>query len=220
MTLDTSTPQPGDAKTTVGNYFIANYPPFSFWQPEQRSAVMAALAESPDPATPLGVYVHIPFCRRRCHFCYFRVYTGRAAKPDHVDSYIDALLSELQLYAVAPLLQGRRPRFVYFGGGTPSFLSPEQMTQLITGMQAELPWDDVEEVTFECEPGTLTQEKLTALYRLGVSRISLGIAVSSRVGHAYQVVFGSSKRLRKRLDGFRERAGTPWASRRNKPSQR
>jgi oxygen-independent coproporphyrinogen-3 oxidase len=175
MTLDTSTPQPGAAKTTVGNYFIANYPPFSFWQPEQRSAVMAALAESPDPATPLGVYVHIPFCRRRCHFCYFRVYTGRAAKPDHVDSYIDALLSELQLYAVMPLLQGRRPRFVYFGGGTPSFLSPEQMTQLITGMQAELPWDDVEEVTFECEPGTLTQAKLTALYRLGVTRISLGI---------------------------------------------
>ena len=49
------------------------------------------------------------------------------------------------------------------------------MTQLITGMQAELPWDDVEEVTFECEPGTLTQAKLTALYRLGVTRISLGI---------------------------------------------
>jgi oxygen-independent coproporphyrinogen III oxidase len=175
MNHDTEAPAPGDAKTTAGNYFIANYPPFSFWRPEQQSEVMAALGAAPDPATPLGVYAHIPFCRKRCHFCYFRVYTGSDAKPQRVSTYIDALLAELRLYANMPLLQDRRPRFVYFGGGTPSFLAPEQMAQLITGMQAKLPWDDVEEVTFECEPGTLTQAKLTTLYRHGVTRISLGI---------------------------------------------
>lgn len=162
MTPDTQVPSPDDAKTTVGNYFIANYPPFSFWRPEQRDRVIAALREPPDPATPLGVYVHIPFCRRRCHFCYFRVYTGRDAKPERVTTYIETLLDELRLYADMPLLRDRRPRFVYFGGGTPSFLSPEQMIQLISGLQAKLPWDAVEEVTFECEPGTLTQQKLTA----------------------------------------------------------
>jgi oxygen-independent coproporphyrinogen-3 oxidase len=163
------------AKTTVGNYFVANYPPFSFWKPERRGEVFTALAQPPLSGTPLGIYVHLPFCRKRCHFCYFRVYTAAGAKRDRVAAYVDAVLHELQLYAQTPLVSGRHPRYVYFGGGTPSFLSVEQLTQLFTGMKRLLPWDDVEEVTFECEPGTLTDEKLQALRELGVTRLSLGI---------------------------------------------
>lgn len=175
MSTSTDTLPQAAEKTTAGNYFVANYPPFSFWRPERTAEAHAALERRPDPATPLGVYVHLPFCRKRCHFCYFRVYTGRDAKPVRVDRYVDCLLSELHAYATRPLIAGRRPRYVYFGGGTPSFLSSEQLTRLVAGLQSSLAWDDVEEVTFECEPGTLNDEKLRTLHGLGITRLSLGI---------------------------------------------
>ena len=162
-------------KTSAGNYFVANYPPFSFWSPENRPDVDKALAQPAERGTPLGLYVHLPFCRKRCHFCYFRVYTGKDAKPARVDRYVDLLLKELETYAEQPLIAGRKPRFVYFGGGTPSFLPPNTLRRLIGGMKAVLPWDDAQEVTFECEPGTLNEEKLDTLRELGITRLSLGI---------------------------------------------
>jgi oxygen-independent coproporphyrinogen-3 oxidase len=70
---------------------------------------------------------------------------------------------------------GRKPNFVYFGGGTPSYLSVDQLKQLTGGLKALLPWDEVEEVTFECEPGTLTDHKLKAIREFGVTRLSLGV---------------------------------------------
>jgi oxygen-independent coproporphyrinogen-3 oxidase len=175
MTLSIDTPFEVGGQTTAGNYFVANYPPFSFWRPERTGEAAEALRQTADPQAALGVYVHLPFCRKRCHFCYFRVYTGRDAKRDRVARYLDAVLEELERYARAPLLAGRLPRYVYFGGGTPSFLSAEQLTRLVGGMRALLPWDQAEEVTFECEPGTLNPEKLQALHDLGMTRLSLGI---------------------------------------------
>lgn len=163
------------AKTTAGNYFVANYPPFSFWTPQRSGEAHAALELPPRPDTPLGVYVHLPFCRKRCHFCYFRVYTGADAKRDRVHSYVSAVLDELAMFSGKPLVAGRKPRYVYFGGGTPSFLSPPDLSRLFSGMKQSLPWDEVEEVTFECEPGTLSDEKLKLLRALGVTRLSLGI---------------------------------------------
>jgi len=164
-----------ETKTAPGNYFVANYPPFSFWKHERAGEALEALSKPPVPGTPLGIYTHLPFCRRRCHFCYFRVYTGKDAKTERVVGYIDAALKELSIYAKQPLIAGRKPRYVYFGGGTPSFLSVAQLNQLFGGMKAILPWDDVEEVTFECEPGTLTDDKLRCLRDLGVTRLSLGV---------------------------------------------
>lgn len=73
------------------------------------------------------------------------------------------------------MIGGRKSSFVYFGGGTPSYLSANQLQQLTEGMKALLPWDEVEEVTFECEPGTLTDHKLKAIRDLGVTRLSLGV---------------------------------------------
>lgn len=173
-------------ETTVGNYFVSNYPPFAFWKPECVSEFLAALdrlpstgthrPQRPSPAateSPLGVYVHIPFCRKRCHFCYFKVYTDKDSQ--EIRGYLDALLQELTLYAGKPFVGGRKPRFVYFGGGTPSYLSVDQLRFLFDGLKRLLPWDQVEEVTFECEPGTLTDHKLAALRELGVTRLSLGI---------------------------------------------
>src|SRR5689334_5427973 len=164
--------QPEEA-TAVGNYFISNYPPYSFWTPAHVGEAYAALERPPAPGTPLGIYMHIPFCRKRCHFCYFKVYTDKDSAA--IKGYIDAALKELAIYADKPFIGGRKPNFVYFGGGTPSYLSVDQLKHLTGGMKALLPWDEVEEVTFECEPGTLTEHKLQAIRDLGVTRLSLGV---------------------------------------------
>ncbi len=159
-------------KTEVGSYFISNYPPFSQWSAEQLPEIEAALA-APPRAVPLGLYLHIPFCRKRCKFCYFRVYTDKAA-PD-VESYVRALSREIELVSRQPVMGGRPFRFVYFGGGTPSFLSAKQLTSLVDRLRANINWDHAEEVTFECEPGTLSEPKVHTLKELGVTRLSLGI---------------------------------------------
>jgi oxygen-independent coproporphyrinogen-3 oxidase len=160
-------------ETTVGNYFVANYPPFSFWSEEHVPAVKELLASPPSEVRPIGLYVHIPFCRKRCDFCYFRVYTGGDARSS--DRYVAAVLAEQQRYAALPQIKDRHPRFVYFGGGTPSFLDVAQLRRLFGGLQAAVPWTGTEEVTFECEPGTLDAEKIEVLRDLGVTRLSLGV---------------------------------------------
>jgi oxygen-independent coproporphyrinogen-3 oxidase len=160
-------------QTGLGNYFVANYPPFSFWKPAHLPQALAALESPPEPGTPLGLYLHIPFCRKRCKFCYFRVYTDKNARD--VETYLDALVREVTLYSRLPVVGGRPLKYVYFGGGTPSYLSAGQLRGLIERLRAALPWDGVEEVTFECEPGTLQLHKLETLRELGVTRLSLGI---------------------------------------------
>jgi oxygen-independent coproporphyrinogen-3 oxidase len=159
-------------QTDVGSYFVANYPPFSVWTPNAVADGRIALA-SPPTDVPLGLYLHIPFCRKRCHFCYFRVYTDRNAR--EVEQYLDALAREWDLYQRAPAIEGRALDFVYFGGGTPSFLSTKQLESLVGRLTAAATWDRAEEVTFECEPGTLTEPKLDAIRRMGVTRLSLGV---------------------------------------------
>ncbi len=161
-------------ETRPGNYFVSNYPPFSFWSADQRGAVLDALRDPPrDAGTPLGLYHHIPFCRKRCHFCYFRVYTDKSAR--EIQDYLDCTVEELGRLARMPLIEGRRPHFVYFGGGTPSYLSAQQLGELTDRLKAILPWDAAEEVAFECEPGTLGPGKIEAIRRIGVTRLSLGI---------------------------------------------
>ncbi len=160
-------------KTGLGNYFIANYPPFSFWKPTHLAEAHEALNREPVPGTPLGLYLHIPFCRKRCKFCYFRVYTDKNAKD--IEVYLDALVREIQMVAALPVVGGRPLHYVYFGGGTPSYLSATQLRGLMTRLREIMPWDQAAEVTFECEPGTLQQHKLQTLREMGVSRLSLGV---------------------------------------------
>ena len=163
-----------DDPTEVGSYFVATYPPFSVWSQEAVGAdALPALSAPPVAGVPLGVYLHIPFCRKRCHFCYFRVYTDRNAQ--EVGQYLDVLGREWELYAGRDAIAGRPINFVYFGGGTPSFLSTRQLEGLVTRLTAATPWDRAEEITFECEPGTLTEAKLSVIRRLGVTRLSLGV---------------------------------------------
>jgi oxygen-independent coproporphyrinogen-3 oxidase len=160
-------------ETTHGSYFVSNYPPYAHWTPQHVREAHTALDRPPRPGAPLGIYIHIPFCRKRCHFCYFKVYTGKDS--GEIDHYLSTVVRELELYAGKPFLGGRRPSFIYFGGGTPSYISTRQLSGLVDEMKRLLPWDRAEEITFECEPGTITEGKLEILRRIGVTRLSLGI---------------------------------------------
>jgi oxygen-independent coproporphyrinogen-3 oxidase len=160
-------------QTDVGSYFIANYPPFSVWQTDAVATDARAALHTPPANVPLGLYLHIPFCRKRCHFCYFRVYTDKNAR--EVEQYLDLLAQEWELYAATPAVAGRKFNFIYFGGGTPSFLSTKQLQGLVGRLNATGAWSGADEITFECEPGTLTEAKLAAIRELGVTRLSLGV---------------------------------------------
>jgi len=157
----------------IGSLFVSNYPPFSFWNEEAGGEMLYALNNPPNPETPLGLYLHIPFCRKRCKFCYFRVYTDKNA--DQISTYTNALAREVELYSELPAIGDRKVKFVYVGGGTPSYIAVKHLEALLDRVRAALPWDEVEEVTFECEPGTLTESKLRAIRDLGITRLSLGI---------------------------------------------
>jgi len=168
MTVDVS-----QSRTEVGNYFVSNYPPFSQWKPEFVPQALEALAQPPRVDDPLGLYLHIPFCRKRCLFCYFKVYTDKNAS--EIEVYLDALIKENELYSRSAGFQGRQLRFAYFGGGTPSYISDRQLRYLVEGLNRHVSWANAEEVTFECEPGTLHKAKLETLKDIGVTRLSLGI---------------------------------------------
>ncbi len=160
-------------RTEVGSYFVANYPPFSVWTKEAVDMVARPALALPPGDVPLGLYLHIPFCRKRCHFCYFRVYTDKNAA--EVQGYLDVLAREWELYNEQRAIAGRPLKFVYFGGGTPSYLSVRQLESLVARLDAVSSWRSADEITFECEPGTLNESKLAAIRGLGVTRLSLGV---------------------------------------------
>ena len=113
----------------------------------------------------LGLYLHIPYCFSKCRYCDFYSHPGERGVPD---AYVDALLRELARFAPdAPL----RPDTVYFGGGTPSLLSPAQVGRLI---RAACPVSGAE-VTLEANPETVTEESLWGFRKAGVNRISFGV---------------------------------------------
>src|SRR4051812_19120837 len=114
--------------TEVGSYFISNYPPFSLWNRDAVPEIRAAFENEPDRSIPMGLYLHIPFCRKRCKFCYFRVYTNQNANA--ISRYVEVLAKEVELLGQQPAGPGRPLKFVYFGGGTPSDLTSAQLPLL------------------------------------------------------------------------------------------
>ena len=156
----------------IGNYFVAAYPPFSCWTPEQAPDADAAL-NAPAPDAPVGIYAHIPFCERKCDYCYYLSRAG--AKSDEVNAYLETVVAELALYAPRPAMHGRRATYIYVGGGTPSTLSPDQIRFLLLGLKGSVAWGRDAEVTFEVAPKTARRAKLEALKECGVTRISMGV---------------------------------------------
>ena len=96
--------EPASTATEPGSYFVANYPPFSRWTAAAVPDVLAAFAAPPSDAA-LGLYLHVPFCRKRCKFCYFRVYTDTSAAD--VERYSQALSREAATVASRAAVAGR-----------------------------------------------------------------------------------------------------------------
>ncbi len=166
---ESSLPEPA-----TGNYFVSAYPPFSCWSADAAPAFQRFLERPPATGdeTPFGLYVHLPFCLERCHYCYYRAYDGKLRE---MEGYLSALKRELSIYMDTPALAGRRLAFVYFGGGTPSLLTVSQVDRLFGELQAIAGWDAVEEATFECAPRSVTDGKLRALRAAGITRLSMGV---------------------------------------------
>lgn len=158
---------------TLGNYFVAAYPPFSQWSEAGIEDFERVLEAPPTQPAPLGLYCHIPFCVERCHYCYYLSHSGRQL--ERVDATLTALIAELREYAGKPVFAGRPLDFVYFGGGTPSLLSTARLRRLLGGLAEIWPWSAAREVTFECAPKTVTLDKLRWLREAGVTRLSLGV---------------------------------------------
>jgi oxygen-independent coproporphyrinogen-3 oxidase len=164
----------GGGEPVLGNYFVAAYPPFSAWSAASNPALHEALdqGQGASPA-PLGIYVHVPFCQKKCDYCYYLSYIAQPAAV--VNRYLDAVLMEGALYANQPAVDGRPPAFVYFGGGTPSMLGQTQVRHLIGGLRETFRWDRIREVTFECAPRSVSSELLAVLRGEGVTRLSMGV---------------------------------------------
>ncbi|MDO9073381.1 MAG: radical SAM family heme chaperone HemW [Rubrivivax sp.] len=120
---------------------------------------------------PLSLYVHIPWCLRKCPYCDFNSHEARDGAPEQ--RYTDALLADLE--AALPLVWGRRVHSVFIGGGTPSLFAPEAIDRLIGGIRARLPLEPGVEITMEANPGTFERERFRAFRGAGVTRLSIGV---------------------------------------------
>ena len=119
---------------------------------------------------PLGIYLHIPFCRQKCLYCDF---LSAPAGEETVERYVDALCRQIALEAEG--FRDRRVRTVFLGGGTPSVLTVRQMDRVLSALFSCFGIFDDAEITAECNPGTLDFEKLEGYRRAGINRLSIGL---------------------------------------------
>ena len=121
-----------------------------------------------------SLYVHIPFCHTRCHYCDFNTYAGMLPLRE---PYVRALLTEIGMAGALTKLPGgkpRRSRTIFFGGGTPSLLSVSQVSRILDACYDNFAVDEDAEITLEANPGTLSREQLVGLRAAGVNRLSMG----------------------------------------------
>jgi len=124
------------------------------------------------PSSPIGLYIHVPFCRSRCHFCafYLQIY-----REDRAHDYLTALFREIRLHAEQQTLGGHRLNTVYIGGGTPTALDPSELSDILDSVQSHFGLQADAEITVEAHPDTVTVEGLTQLAQAGFNRISFGV---------------------------------------------
>jgi putative oxygen-independent coproporphyrinogen III oxidase len=120
---------------------------------------------------PLALYVHLPWCVRKCPYCDFNSHEARGGVPER--AYVSALLNDLE--SQLPRVWGRRLESIFIGGGTPSLFSPEAIDELLAGIRARLPWRPDLEVTLEANPGTVEHGLFGGYRQAGINRLSLGI---------------------------------------------
>jgi oxygen-independent coproporphyrinogen-3 oxidase len=120
---------------------------------------------------PLALYVHIPWCVRKCPYCDFNSHERGGQLPEA--EYVAKLLEDLE--SLLPSVWGRRLTSVFIGGGTPSLFSPESIDSLLSGVRARLPLEPIAEITLEANPGTVEAARFRGFREAGVNRISLGV---------------------------------------------
>ncbi|MFC1720378.1 radical SAM family heme chaperone HemW [Pseudomonadota bacterium] len=121
--------------------------------------------------SPLSLYVHLPWCVRKCPYCDFNSHAVREKMPG--DEYVQALLRDLE--EELPLVWGRPVHSIFFGGGTPSLFSAGQIETLLTGFRTLLPVSPEAEITIEANPGTIEHDSFRAYHDAGINRVSLGV---------------------------------------------
>ena len=126
--------------------------------------------EKTDGKKQLGIYLHIPFCKRKCLYCDF---LSAPAGEETIEAYVEALCRQIGKEAKG--FVDHKVRTVFVGGGTPSLLTPGQMERLLSAVRSGYDFDDGAEVTAECNPGTLDGEKLAGYRRAGINRLSIGL---------------------------------------------
>lgn len=119
---------------------------------------------------PVSLYIHIPFCTTKCHYCSFNSITGKSR---FMGRYVEMLVREIKFYQEQ--LKGRTIPTIFMGGGTPSLLSAEQVNEILDAARSNFNVDEKAEITLESNPGTLNLEKLVCYKEAGVNRISLGV---------------------------------------------
>jgi len=123
---------------------------------------------------PLSVYVHLPWCLKKCPYCDFNSHAWSAGAGTLPEArYLDALRADLE--AALPFVWGRRVHSIFLGGGTPSLFSPESIATLIADLRARLPLEPGCEITLEANPGTFERERFRAFRAAGVTRLSIGV---------------------------------------------
>jgi oxygen-independent coproporphyrinogen III oxidase len=160
-------PTSGDGKPELSRKgVILTYPMFRYWSRE-------GVEEGLTPP-PLNVYVHMPYCIQRCAYCYFKTTTLKDNRLQEIDRYVDAVCREIALGSRRFHLADRPVETVYFGGGTPTLMSEENIDKLFAALHENFTLADPQ-ITFEGEPVTLTERKAKILQRHKVNRVSLGI---------------------------------------------
>jgi putative oxygen-independent coproporphyrinogen III oxidase len=124
---------------------------------------------------PLSLYVHLPWCIKKCPYCDFNSHEFRtgADAPSTQDAYIGALFADLE--ASLPLIWGRSIQTVFLGGGTPSLFSPEAIDRLVSGIRARVRLAPDAELTMEANPGTFEKDRFKAFHQAGITRLSIGV---------------------------------------------
>jgi oxygen-independent coproporphyrinogen-3 oxidase len=120
---------------------------------------------------PLALYIHIPWCLKKCPYCDFNSHERRDEIPEA--RYVDALLADLEF--ALPAIWGRRVHSVFFGGGTPSLFAPEAIDRILAGVRSRVPLVPDAEVTLEANPGTFERARFAGFRSAGINRLSVGV---------------------------------------------
>jgi putative oxygen-independent coproporphyrinogen III oxidase len=155
---------------------------------------------------PLALYVHLPWCVRKCPYCDFNSHQAPPLVPQA--QYVDALLEDLELDA--PAATGRRVTSVFFGGGTPSLFSPEEIARFLAGARARVEFSADAEITLEANPGTIEHGRFPGYRDAGVNRVSLGaqsfsnthLQALGRIHGAAEIARSVDEMREARLDNF------------------